>query len=104
MTFSSAMVPKTTNKTAGHTPFPQFARTVKRKLDYSSTGKTVRQFNRGHLLSMSEQMNQTKLWYDILPDGVVCFYATCGSPDGPTSYLQPLFNAFNDGLSDHNSM
>ena len=96
------MVPKTTNKIAGNTPFPQIAR-IKRKIDYSSTGKIVRKVHRGKLLSVNDQKNQNKLWYDILPDGVVCFYATRGSPDGPTGFLQPLLKALNEGLSDHNS-
>ena len=103
MTFLSGMVPKTTNKTAGHTPYPQFARAIKRKLTYSSTGKIVRSVNRSRILSVNERMNQNKLWYDILPDGVVCFYASRGTPDGPSGYLQPLLKAFNQGLSDDNS-
>ena len=76
MTFPSAMVPKTTNKTAGNTPFPAFARQIKRKLDYSSTGKCVRKVSRERLLSANEKKKTNKLFYDILPDGVVCFYAT----------------------------
>ena len=97
------MVPKTTNKTAGNTPFPAFARTIKRKLCYSSTGKLVRKVNRGKLLSVTENSKQNKLFYDILPDGVVVFYAARGSPDGPTGYIQPLLKAFVEALSDEDS-
>ena len=100
MTFSSAMIPKTTNKTAGNTPFPAFAMNLKRKLDYSSSGKTVRKVKRGNFLSVNASMNKNKLFYDVLPDGVVCFYPAKGHPSGPYGYLAPLLNALTDGLSD----
>ena len=103
MTFPSGIVPKTTNKTAGNTPYPSFCRNLKRKLDYSSTGKIVRKVNRGKLLSVKERMTQNKLFYDILPDGVVCFYSAQGSPDGPTGYLAPMLKALTDALSSKDS-
>ena len=97
------MVPKTTNKTAGHTPFPAFARNIKRKLEYSSTGKVQRNVRRGKLLSMNEQKNQNKLFFDILPDGVAVFYAARGTPNGPVGYIQPLIKALEESILDENS-
>ena len=92
------MVPKTTNKTAGNTPFPEFARTVKRKLEFSSTGKIVRKVKRGGVQSFGDLIKQNKLFYYILPDRVVCFYTSRYSPDGGQGFLQPMINAFSEGL------
>ena len=41
-----------------------------------------------------------KLFYDILLDRVVCFYAAKGHPDGPVGYLAPLIKASIEALSD----
>ena len=103
MTFPSALVPKTTNKTAGHTPFPAFARNIKRKLEYSSTGKVVRNVQRGQIVSVNEQKNQNKLFYDILPDGVAVFYAARGTPNGPVGFIQPMIKALEESILDDNS-
>ena len=100
MSFPSAMVPKTTNRTTGHTPFPAF---VKRKLDYSSTGKTVRKVSRKKLLSVSEINNQNKMFYHILPDGHAAFFSARGYPDGPTGYWQPAIHACSEALSSEQS-
>ena len=43
------------------------------------------------------------MFYDILPDGVVCFYSAHGSPDGPTGYLAPMLKAFVEALSSEDS-
>ena len=102
MTFPSALVPKTTNKTAGSTPYPSF---LKRKLEYGSntTGVVQRKLQRTKFLSVHESMTQNKMWYDILPDGVVCFYAAQGTPDGTPGFLAPLPKALVEGLSGDNS-
>ena len=100
MSLPSAMVPKTTNRTAGHTPFPAFA---KRKLDYSSTGKTVRKVSRKKLLSVSEINNQNKMFYHILPDGHAAFFSAGGYLEGPTGYWQPAIRACSEALSSEQS-
>ena len=93
MTFPSGIVPKTTNKTAGNTPYPSFARNIKQKLDYSCTGKVVRRVQGGRLLSVHEKSTLNRMFYDILPDGIVCFYAAQATPDGPSGFLAPFINA-----------
>ena len=62
ISFPSAMVPKTTNCTTGMTPYPTFTLQAKRKLDYSSTGKTVHKGSKQKLLSVTEQHNQNKIF------------------------------------------
>ena len=103
MSFDSAFVPKTTNRTAGHTPYPRFLLPEKRKLDYSSTGKTVRKVSKQRLLSTVEMSNQNKLFFTILPDGVAAFFAARGYPKGPNGYMQPALNAVSDALTMPNS-
>ena len=90
MSFPSAMVPKTTNRTARHTPFPAMP---KQKLDYSCTGKTIRKVSRKGLLSVSEINNQNKMFYHILPDGHAAFFSARGYPEGPTGYWQPAIRS-----------
>ena len=100
MTFPSAMNPKTTNRTAGHTPFPTF---LKRKLDYSSTGKIDRKVQRGKSISVMEQKTMNKLFYHLLPDGVVAFFAAKGHPEGPTGYIPPTLRALLEALTEEES-
>ena len=69
-------------------------------------GKTVRNVFRGKLLSANERKKQelqNKLFYDLLPDGIVCFWPARGSPDGNTGYLVPMMTALNAGLANNNS-
>ena len=103
MTFSSAFVPKTTNRTAGFTPYPAYNTNAKRKLDYSSTGKTVRSVARKSLLSVQETNNQNKLYYHVLPDGNAAFFAARGYPDGPVGYIQPALRACSEALANPHS-
>ena len=101
MTFPSSMVPKTTNRTAGHTPYVHLS--SKRKLEYSSTKKTVRNVARKTLLSVQENNNQNKLFYSLLPDGNAAFFAARGHPDGPMGYLQPALRACSEALTNNTS-
>ena len=103
MSFDSTFVTKTTNRTAGRTPYPKFLLPEKRKLDYSSTGKTVRKVSKQRLLSTVEMNNQNKLFFTILPDGVAAFFAARGYPKGPNGYMQPALNAVSDALTRPNS-
>ena len=103
MTFNSAIVPKTTNRTAGHTPYPSFLISSKRKLDYSSTAKTVRKVSKHRLISTVELNNANKLFYTILPDGVAAYFAAKGYPTGPNGYMQPALNALSDALKNTNN-
>jgi len=103
MTFNSACIPKTTNRTAGRTPFPRFLLPEKRKLDYLSTGKTVRKVSRQRLLSTVEMNNANKLFYTILPDSVASFFAVRGYPKEPNGYMQPALNTISDALTSSTS-
>ena len=103
MTFPSGMVPKIMNKTTGSTPYPDFARNIRRKSDYSSTGRTVLNVNRGKLLSSYEQNNYNKLLYEMLSDGVMCYFPARRRLGGAYGYLDPLINTLVDSLSDKNS-
>ena len=97
------MVPKTTNRTAGHTPYPVMHLPPKRKLEYSSRKKTIRNVARKRLLSVHANNRQNKLFYYILPDGIAAFFSARGYPDGPMGYMQPTIRACSEALSDHNS-
>ena len=102
-TFPSAIVPKTTNKTAGYTPFPNLG---KRKLDFNAAagGKSVvRKLNKGKLMSAGETKSQNKLWFRILPDGHIAAWAAKGSPNGPIGYMQPVIHAINNALQNPSS-
>ena len=103
-TFPSAIVPRTTNKTAGYTPFPFLQ---KRKIDFRAaggkSGKVIRRLNAGKLISSNERANQNKLWYNILPGGHIAAFATKGTPDGPTGYIQPAIRAMIEALQDPSS-
>ena len=103
MTLENAVVPETSNKTTGMTPYPTYDLTLKRKLDYSSTGKTLRNVNRVRLLSAQESRQQNKLFYDMLPDGMVVFYPARGTPTGPNGYLAPLLKALSEALLNKDS-
>ena len=97
------MVPKTTNRTAGHTPYPVMHLPTKRKLEYSSTKKTIRNVARKRLLSVHANNRQNKLFYYILPDGIAAFFSAHGYPDGPMGYMQPAIRVCSEALSDNNS-
>ena len=94
------MVPKITILTAGPTTFSTF---LKRKLDYSSTGKIVRKVQRGEIISVQEQKNQSKMFYHVLPDDVVDFFAAKGEPEGPTGYIQPGLRALTEAHTKEDS-
>ena len=102
--FPSAIVPKTTNKTAGRTPYTNLA---KRKLEYDTAAnlgkKVVRNFNKFKLVSQQNIRNQNTLFYHLLPDGVISAFATKGSPQGATGYMQPAVKAFVRSLKDESS-
>ena len=103
MTFNSAIVPKTTNRTAGHTPYPTFGLPEKRKLNYGSSGKTVRKVSKQRLVSQNDMNSANKMWYDILPDGICAYYATRGYPQGPHGYWAPAVCACSEALSNQHS-
>ena len=39
------------------------------------------------------------MFYDILPDGIVCFYAAQATPDGPSGFLAPFLNALVEAIA-----
>ena len=102
MSFASGIVPKTTNKTAGFTPYPACARPEKRKLDYSSTGKTKRNVGKQRVLSTCETSTANKMFYIMLPDGNVVFVANRGHPHGAYGYWAPAIRAVTEGILNRN--
>ena len=39
------------------------------------------------------------MFYDILPDGIVCFYAAQATPNGPSGFLAPFINALVEAIA-----
>ena len=86
------------NSTPGHTPQVS---DIKRKLDFTTPSprtKVMRIVKRKKLLSHKTTQSQNKLWYQLLPDGVICAYAAKGSPNGQPGYLQPALRSIEDSL------
>ena len=107
--FPTAAVPKTTNKTAGYTPWVDLK---KRALDFdgekSTTKKVkvVRNTKKETIQSHNCMSNLHSLFYEILPDGVVCAYPARGKPTGPPGYAAPAFRLLGDyssGIFDQES-
>ena len=113
-TFPRDIIPKTTNKTAGHTPYINLA---KRKVEYeqelgknqsnyaskrTKVPKVLRSVRKGQILSYAATSAQNKLFYDILPDGVICAYAAKGYPTGLPGFLQPALRALTETLTQEN--
>ena len=89
------MYPSSNNSTAGHTPFhPE----IKRKLDFGPGKKIVRSVKKMKLLSHSMSQSQNKLFYQLLPDGIICVYAAKGTPNGPPGFLQPPLRSILEAL------
>ena len=97
------MVPKTTNRTAGYTPYPTHHLPAKRAQCFSSTGKTKRSVSRQRLVAQSEIHTANKLFYDILPDGIACFYPARGYPEGPYGFWAPAIRAVTEALNNEMS-
>ena len=38
------------------------------------------------------------LWYQLLPDGVICAYAAKGTPNAPPGYMQPTLRSIQKDL------
>ena len=92
------VVPSPSNSTAGHTPH---APDIKRKLDFttlSPKNKVMRIVKRKKLLSHKTTQSQNKLWYQLLPDGVICAYAAKGTPNGHPGYIQPALRSIETSL------
>ena len=45
------------------------------------------------------------MWYQLLPDGIICAYAAKGTPNGTPGYIQPALRAIQkvlkDGIDSH---
>ena len=100
-------IPKTTNKTAGHTPFHRSGQ-VQRHLNYSGTGngqpvRVVRKVMGGKVMSTSHLMGRNMGYYWMLPDGVLVFYSAKGSPLGPPGYLGQSIRCITEGMEDVHS-
>ena len=103
MTFSSAMVPKTTNHTAGYTPYLMHHLPARKQVTYSSTGKTRRSVSNQPLVAQSEVHSANKLFYDIGPDGIAIFYTARGYPQGPHGYWAPTIKGVCEALTNEHS-
>ena len=99
------MVPKTTNRTAGNTPYVNLQ---KRKLDFENGNiandkKCVRKVSSRKFMSYSEAMSKNKLYYHMCPDGIIVGFAAKGKPDGPVGYMGGAVKAILKGLSEDDS-
>ena len=83
------------NSSAGHTPYNP---DVKRKLDFGAKKQIVRSVKKMKLLSHTLNQTQNKLFYTLLPDGIVCAYACKGTPNGPPGFLQPALRSISEAL------
>ena len=99
------MVPKTTNRTAGNTPYVDLQ---KRKLGFNKgkTGnekKCVRKVCTRKFMSYSKAMSKNKLYYHMCPDGIIVGFAAKGKPDGPVGYMGGAVKVILKGLSEEDS-
>ena len=91
----SAAVPKTTNATAGRTPYTNLTDLNKRKLDFdeskdSSVKMSPMKKGKG-IISMSMRDNMNFWFYIEHPDGWVSSFAARGKPTGKPGYVGDAF-------------
>ena len=98
------MVPKTTNRMAGYTPYPTyFKRPSNETKLFLCTGKTVRSVVRCPLQSVNVMHLINKMFYHILPDGNAAFFVSKGNPEGPVGWWYPALQAIDHAFRDPNS-
>ena len=51
------------------------------------------------LLSHGTSQKQNKLFYQLLPDGIICAYAAKGTPNGHPGFLQPALRKLSNTLN-----
>ena len=51
------------------------------------------------LLSHGTLQKQNKLFYQLLPDGIICAYAAKGTPNGHPGFIQPALRALSNTLT-----
>jgi len=98
-------VTKTTNKTAGSIPDINL---VKRKLEYEREEAwkkvsacpplPIRRLRHRMMLSYGATTRENKLYYHLLPDGVISAFAANGTANGRHGYVQPAMKAVNTML------
>ena len=49
-------------------------------------------------MSHGTSQSQNKLFYQLLPDGIICAYASKGTPNGPPGFLQPALRSISEAL------
>ena len=69
-------------------------------MDFTGTQikKVVRALKRRKMVSHGVTQGLNKLFYQLLPDGVICAYAAKGTPNGPPGFMQPALRSIEDTL------
>ena len=97
-------IPKTTNKTAGITPYPH---DLKRRLEFpeASANPTSpkRKVKQTGFVDHTQSIKMNKLWYELLPDGVIYAFAAKGKPNGERGYTGFAFTHLSAGLNDEDN-
>ena len=60
----------------------------------------MRNLKRIKIVSHGTAQSGNKLWYQLLPEGVICAYAAKGIPSGTPGYMQPALRAIQKVLTD----
>lgn len=93
------LVPKTTNKTAGRTPYPDL---VKSRLDYEKdeASKKVRAeicppSPIRRLRHRTMILHGATIYYHLIPDDIISVFVANGTAHGSLGYVQPAMKAVN---------
>ena len=115
MTENTKTIPKTTNKTAGHTPYPVHLRTHVTAKRLAFPGKddapnsvkkraVVRCISgQNRVISVSQTKNMNCMYYAICPDGLLLAFYAKGSWDGPVGYVGSSVRHLSHALADETS-
>lgn len=100
----SAIIPKTTNKTAGSTPYVNVSNLQKRKLNFDENmgGAKVRMSpnRRSTVISDTMKKGMTFMFYEEHEDGWVSTFTAKGKPSGYPGYIGDAFNLASKSLQD----
>jgi hypothetical protein len=105
-------LPSPSNSTAGSTPYSPL---LKQKLNFAGmtpkpipdfTGtqikNVVRVLKRRKMVSHGVNQGLNKLFYQLLPDGVICAYAAKGTPNSLPGSMHPASRSIQDTLKSDN--
>ena len=103
---------KTTNKTAGHTPYPAHLLKDGKRLAFGANDdehpkkrravvRRVEQQSR--VIGFAQSRNMNNLYYLICPDGLLLAFYAKGSWDGPVGFVGSSVRHLSHALADNNS-